>query len=341
MRDSQLHALGPLHAGLRLGGERLLLLRRRRRRRRRGAPDHVRHRRRAASSTSTSSTTSRATRARVRCASATAPATSDSTTSGARCSTPSTCTRARATRLDERVWPMLSRQVERAIERWREPDRGIWEVRGEPKHFTSSKLLCWVACDRGARLAAMREDSEHARRAGRPPPTRSTPTSAPTASTSAACSSSTTRPTRSTRRCCSLPLVRFLPPDDERVRSHRARHRRRAHRGRARAALPRRGDRRRPRRRGGQLHHLLVLAGVRAGRDRRAATAARALCERLLALASPLGLYAEEIDPHSGRHLGNFPQAFTHLALINAVMHVIRADQELAAQLEVMSAKWR
>jgi len=54
---------------------------------------------------------------------------------------------------------------------------------------------------------------------------------------------------------------------------------------------------------------------------------ARKLCERLLAYASPLELYAEEIDTHSGRHLGNFPQAFTHLALINAVMHVIRAEQ--------------
>jgi alpha,alpha-trehalase len=54
---------------------------------------------------------------------------------------------------------------------------------------------------------------------------------------------------------------------------------------------------------------------------------ARKLCERLLAYASPLELYAEEIDPRSGRHLGNFPQAFTHLALINAVMHVIRAEE--------------
>jgi len=56
---------------------------------------------------------------------------------------------------------------------------------------------------------------------------------------------------------------------------------------------------------------------------------ARRLCEKLLSYASPLHLYAEEVDPHTGRHLGNFPQAFTHLALINAVMHVIRADQQL------------
>jgi len=54
---------------------------------------------------------------------------------------------------------------------------------------------------------------------------------------------------------------------------------------------------------------------------------ARHLCERLLSYASPLQLYAEEIDPKTGRHLGNFPQAFTHLALINAVVHVIRAEE--------------
>jgi GH15 family glucan-1,4-alpha-glucosidase len=60
---------------------------------------------------------------------------------------------------------------------------------------------------------------------------------------------------------------------------------------------------------------------------------ARALCERLLSFASPLGLYAEEFDPNTGRHLGNFPQAFTHLALINAVMHVIKAEEGLTADL--------
>ena len=53
---------------------------------------------------------------------------------------------------------------------------------------------------------------------------------------------------------------------------------------------------------------------------------AKELCEKLLSYASPLQLYAEEIDPRSGRHLGNFPQAFSHLALINAVMHVIHAE---------------
>jgi alpha,alpha-trehalase len=67
----------------------------------------------------------------------------------------------------------------------------------------------------------------------------------------------------------------------------------------------------------------LVAALSEIGEQRRA----RDLCEKVLSYASPLLLYAEEIDPRSGRHLGNFPQAFTHLALINAVMHVIKNEQ--------------
>jgi GH15 family glucan-1,4-alpha-glucosidase len=73
----------------------------------------------------------------------------------------------------------------------------------------------------------------------------------------------------------------------------------------------------------------LVSALTEIGEHRQA----RALCEKLLSLASPLALYAEQIDAVTGRHLGNFPQAFTHLALINAVVHIIRAE----AQLELLA----
>jgi GH15 family glucan-1,4-alpha-glucosidase len=66
--------------------------------------------------------------------------------------------------LDERTWAIVRKQVEHTVEHWREPDHGLWEVRGEPKHFTSSKLFCWVACDRGARLARLREEHELAAR---------------------------------------------------------------------------------------------------------------------------------------------------------------------------------
>ena len=66
--------------------------------------------------------------------------------------------------LPDRLWPIIKRQVAGALEHWREPDYGIWEVRGEPQHFTSSKLMCWVAADRGARLAQLRDDREWAER---------------------------------------------------------------------------------------------------------------------------------------------------------------------------------
>lgn len=62
--------------------------------------------------------------------------------------------------LPESVWPILKKQVAEAIAHWQEPDRGIWEVRGEPQHFTTSKIMCWVALDRGARLAELRGEHE-------------------------------------------------------------------------------------------------------------------------------------------------------------------------------------
>ncbi len=228
-------------------------------------------------------------------------------------------------RLDERIWPLLARQVEAAIANWREPDRGIWEVRGEPKHFTSSKVMCWVAADRGARLARLREDHELAERWQ----------AAADEIRADVCANGVDErgvftqhyDTRALDASVLLiPLVRFLPADDERVR---------------RTVLAIADELTENglvlRYRTGQTDDglsgregafticsfWLVSALVEIGELSRA----RRLCERLLSAASPLGLYGEEIDPESGRHLGNYPQAFTHLALINAVMHVIEAER--------------
>ena len=123
-----------------------------------------------------------------------------------------------------------------------------------------------------------------------------------------------------------IPLLRFLPPDDPRVRATVEAIADGPHQTRPRPPLPGRRDRRRPARRGGNLPDLLLLDGLGAVGDRRAAARAE-LCERLLQAAGSLDLYAEELDARSGRHLGNFPQAFTHLALINAVSHVIADEQ--------------
>jgi GH15 family glucan-1,4-alpha-glucosidase len=65
-----------------------------------------------------------------------------------------------AQQLPKSGWELIAGFVEDAIAHWSEPDRGIWEVRGEPKHFTASKVLCWVALDRGARLAEARGGAE-------------------------------------------------------------------------------------------------------------------------------------------------------------------------------------
>jgi GH15 family glucan-1,4-alpha-glucosidase len=67
-------------------------------------------------------------------------------------------------RLEDRLWAIVVNQVESALKHWREPDRGMWEVRGEPKHFTASKVMCWLASYCGARLAEARGEIEHARR---------------------------------------------------------------------------------------------------------------------------------------------------------------------------------
>src|SRR5918994_524975 len=230
-------------------------------------------------------------------------------------------------RMSERVWPIVVAQVEKAIEHWHEPDRGIWEVRGEPRHFTSSKMFCWVAVDRGARLAggrgedALQEkwravaDEIHADICANGVDERGVfPQFYGTNALDAS--------------LLLMPLVRFLPRDDERVRAtvlaiaeeltmdglvlrYRVEQTDDGLSGEEGTFTI--------------CSFWLVSALVEIGELRRA----RELCEKLLSLASPLNLYAEEIDAMTGRHLGNFPQAFTHLALINAVVHLIQAEMQM------------
>jgi GH15 family glucan-1,4-alpha-glucosidase len=226
--------------------------------------------------------------------------------------------------MPEVVWPILKRSVECAIENWRKPDRGIWEVRGDPQHFTSSKVMCWVAADRGARLAELHGDLELANRWQ----------AAADEMKSDICEHGVDERGVFVQHYGAkvldasvllIPLVRFLPPDDPRVR----------------ATVLAIGEeltvdgmvlRYRTSETDDGLSgeegtfticsFWMVSALCEIGELDRA----RQLCEKLLSYASPLQLYAEEIDPRSGRHLGNFPQAFSHLALINAVMHVIHSE---------------
>jgi GH15 family glucan-1,4-alpha-glucosidase len=229
-------------------------------------------------------------------------------------------------RLPQRLWPVLEDQVRGAIAVWDQPDQGIWEARGEPKHYVSSKLMCWVALDRGARLAEIHGEPElgvewqriadeikrdilqHGVRDG--VFRQHYDTDALDAST------------------LLIPLVRFLPPQDERVAATVKTIARELtdHGFVLRYRVEETDD---------GLHgeegtflicsFWLVAALEEIGEHLRA----KVLLEKLLAHASPLALYAEEIECLSGRHLGNYPQAFTHLALINAVMHVIEGEDEI------------
>ena len=227
--------------------------------------------------------------------------------------------------LQESFWPILKRQVECAAAHWEEPDCGIWEVRGEPQHFTSSKFMCWVALDRGARLAHMYDEPMYAEKWQ----------ALADQIHADICKNGVDQRGVFVQRYGStaldaslllLPLLRFLPPEDPRIQATvLAIADELTHEG---LVLRYKVEETDDGLKGEEgtftiCSFWLVSALVEIGEVDRA----RRLCERLLSHASPLELYAEELDPHTGRHLGNFPQAFTHLALVNAVMHVIRAEE--------------
>ena len=219
---------------------------------------------------------------------------------------------------------LIRYQVEAAIEAWSHPDQGIWESRGEPRHYVSSKLMIWVAVDRGARLARSQGFEELAGE-----------WEAKAAEFKAEILERGVRggifrqhyeTDALDASLLLIPLYRFLPPDDPRLRD--TVHAISANLTQNGLVCRYKVEETDDGLQGQEGTFLicsfwLVSALSEIGESRRA----RELCERLLEAAGWLDLYAEELDAESGRHLGNFPQAFTHLALINAVSHVI-ADEK-------------
>ncbi|MGH3084368.1 MAG: glycoside hydrolase family 15 protein, partial [Gaiellaceae bacterium] len=224
-------------------------------------------------------------------------------------------------RLPRRLWPIVQTQAECATRVWREPDQGIWEARGAPQHYVSSKLMCWVALDRAAQLAEIRGDPSL---------------------------QETWRATADEIRADILEhgvddrgvlrqhydtdaldasallaaIFGFLPGDDERLRAtvnaiadeltedgfvlrYRTGETDDGLSGKEGTFL---------------ICSFWLVSGLAIVGDLQRA---RDLMERLLRIASPLGLYAEEFDAATGRHLGNFPQAFSHLALMEAAARII------------------
>jgi GH15 family glucan-1,4-alpha-glucosidase len=227
----------------------------------------------------------------------------------------------RSQRLPRALWPIVEAQAECASKVWRKPDQGIWEARGKPQHYVSSKLMCWVALDRASKVADIRGDRERKEKwratadeikddilkngvDERGVLTQHYDTTALDASTLLAA------------------LFGLLPAGDERLRkSVLAIADELTEDGFVLRYVTTETDDGLSGKEGTFLicSFWLVSALAIVGEHQRA----RDLMERLLRVASPLGLYAEEFDAATGRHLGNFPQAFSHLALIEAASRII------------------
>ena len=179
----------------------------------------------------------------------------------------------RSQRLPRRLWPLVLSQAECATRVWREPDQGIWEARGDPQHYVSSKLMCWVALDASRLLATV-----------------------------------------------------FLPGTDDRLRaSVLAIADELTEHGFVLRYKTGETDDGLSGKEGTFVicSFWLVSALAIIGETQRD----RDLMERLARVASPLGLYAEEFDVDAGRHLGDFSQAFSHLALVEAAGRIILAER--------------
>jgi alpha,alpha-trehalase len=230
----------------------------------------------------------------------------------------------RSQRLPRRLWPIVKSQAECAIEVWRNPDQGIWEARGAPQHYVSSKLMCWVALDRAAKLAGIRSDSDLQAAWG----TTADEIKADILEHGLSDKGVLRQHYDTDALDASVLLAAlfgFLPPDDERLRaSVLAIDEELTENG---FVLRYRTDETDDGLSGKEGTFLicsfwLVSALAIIGEEQRA----RDLMERLLRIASPLGLYAEEFETETARHLGNFPQAFSHLALIEAAGRIILAE---------------
>ena len=227
----------------------------------------------------------------------------------------------RSERLPRRLWPIVQSQADCATLVWRQPDQGIWEARGKPQHYVSSKLMCWVALDRAAKLAEIRGDRELQEKW--------------TAVAEEIQADILTRGVDDRGVLCQhydthaldastllAAIFGFLPANDKRLKaSVIAIAEELTEDGYVLRYKTGETDDGLSGKEGTFLicsfwlvSALAVVGELQMARD---------LMERLLRVASPLGLYAEEFDVETGRHLGNFPQAFSHLALLEAAGRII------------------
>lgn len=230
-------------------------------------------------------------------------------------------------KLEGPLWAMMRMLVEHVCAHWQETDSGIWEVRGGPQHFVYSKVMCWVALDRGIRAAEQLNLEADLPRWRQVRDQIRTNILTHGYNTQIGAFTQSYDSTALDASNLLLPLVGFIAPDDPRMRSTVDR------------IIERLTDEH------GFVYRYLADDGL----DGQEGTftictfwlvdnlamqgrisEARSLFERLLNYAGRLGLFSEEIDSRNNIALGNYPQAFTHIALINSAINLKKAEMRLA-----------
>jgi alpha,alpha-trehalase len=230
-------------------------------------------------------------------------------------------------KLEGPLWYLMCVMAEHVCKHWRDMDSGIWEVRDGEHHFVYSKVMCWVALDRVIRAAEqenLEADLPHWRLVREQIRTDILTNGY---NTQIGAFTQYYGGTSLDAACMLMPLVGFIPPDDPRMRSTVDR------------VMEQLTDER------GFVYRYNVEDGLE-GKEgtftlcsfwlvdnlamQGRVDEARSLFERLVSYAGRLGLFAEEIDGATGAALGNYPQAFTHIALINSAHNLERAEMRMA-----------
>jgi alpha,alpha-trehalase len=229
--------------------------------------------------------------------------------------------------LEGPLWAMMRLLVENVCAHWQDLDSGIWEVRGELRHFVYSKVMCWVALDRGIRAAEQLHLEADVLRWRQVREQIRADILTHGYNTQLGAFTQSYGSTALDAVILLLPLVGFIPPDDPRMRSTVDR------------IIERLTDRQ------GFVYRYLSDDGLTGDEgtftmctfwlvDNLAMQGrvdeARSLFERVLAHSGRLGLFSEEIDAQIGMALGNYPQAFTHIALINSAYNLKKAEMRMA-----------
>jgi GH15 family glucan-1,4-alpha-glucosidase len=224
---------------------------------------------------------------------------------------------------DELTAHLVSTLADRAAESWREPDSGMWEARDKERHYLTSKVMCWVALDRAVQLAARLGERAGAQRVGGWKEAREEIRQAILErgwSEEAGAYAGAFGSDELDASVLMMPLVDFLPVADPRMRATMEVVERKL----TKDGLVHRWD-------GDENGFLLcsywlVECLARAGEIERATE----IFERTTAYANDLGLLSEMADAKSGEPLGNFPQAFSHVGLVNAAWALSRAREGTA-----------